>query len=227
MRRQILAVVLLYITAMLGAACDRHQSGNGSQAADTSGPRAPQQVALAEVRKQYRTILLRRDHGNEPPDRPPAELFQLVHYPSPAGNLAAYLSTHPRDASRHPAIIWLSGGFSNSIGSFYWEPAPRDNDQSARAFREAGILMMYPSLRGGNDNPGSREGSMAKWTMCLLPLTIWHASPGSIPIGSTSAVTAPAAHWPCCGGVLRSIPRGLQLRPRQRCPTLWLQRSSI
>jgi dienelactone hydrolase len=35
---------------------------------------------------------------------------------------------------------------------------PADNDQSASAFRKAGIVMMYPSLRGGNDNPGVKEG---------------------------------------------------------------------
>jgi acetyl esterase/lipase len=35
---------------------------------------------------------------------------------------------------------------------------PPSNDQSASAFRKAGIIMMFPSLRGGNDNPGVREG---------------------------------------------------------------------
>src|SRR5262249_11452288 len=32
------------------------------------------------------------------------------------------------------------------------------NDQSASAFRKAGLVMMFPSLRGGNDNPGDKEG---------------------------------------------------------------------
>ena len=36
-------------------------------------------------------------------------------------------------------------------------PDPADNDQSASVFRDAGVLMMYPSLRGGNDNPGFIE----------------------------------------------------------------------
>jgi dipeptidyl aminopeptidase/acylaminoacyl peptidase len=80
-----------------------------------------------------------------------------VKYPSPVGPLAAYISVPPKDGQRHPAIVWVAGGFDNSIGSFAWDPAPRDNDQSARAFRDAGIVLMLPSLRGGNDNPGSRE----------------------------------------------------------------------
>ena len=30
------------------------------------------------------------------------------------------------------------------------------------AYRRAGIVMMYPSLRGGNDNPGRREGFLGE-----------------------------------------------------------------
>src|SRR5690606_3682486 len=36
-------------------------------------------------------------------------------------------------------------------------PGPPSDDQSASAYREAGMLMMFPTLRGGNDNPGRRE----------------------------------------------------------------------
>lgn len=35
--------------------------------------------------------------------------------------------------------------------------AAPSNDQSASAFRTKGIPMMFPSLRGGNDNPGVQE----------------------------------------------------------------------
>ena len=40
--------------------------------------------------------------------------------------------------------------------------APRDNDQTAAAYRKAGIVLMFPSLRGGNDNPGHREGFLGE-----------------------------------------------------------------
>jgi acetyl esterase/lipase len=52
----------------------------------------------------------------------------------------------------------MFGGFSNSISYTAWREGPPENDQSASAFRKAGIVMMYPSLRGGNENPGHREG---------------------------------------------------------------------
>jgi dipeptidyl aminopeptidase/acylaminoacyl peptidase len=61
------------------------------------------------------------------------------------------------DGKKHPAIIWLVGGFSNSIGDIAWTPGPASNDQSASGFRDHGIVMMYPSLRGGNTNPGHIE----------------------------------------------------------------------
>ena len=73
------------------------------------------------------------------------------------GPLAAYLSLDPQDGSRHPAIIWITGGDCNSIGDV-WSSSPRGNDQTAAAYRNAGVLMMFPSLRGGNDNPGRHEG---------------------------------------------------------------------
>jgi pimeloyl-ACP methyl ester carboxylesterase len=77
------------------------------------------------------------------------------------GDLSAYLTPDPGDGGKHPAIIWVTGGDSNSIGEL-WEPAPRENDQSAAAYRMAGIVMMFPSLRGGNDNPGRREGFLGE-----------------------------------------------------------------
>ena len=79
----------------------------------------------------------------------------------PVGKLAAYLTPDPGDGKKHPAIVWITGGDCNSIGEL-WEEAPRDNDQTAAAYRKAGIIMMFPSLRGGNDNPGRREGFLGE-----------------------------------------------------------------
>lgn len=88
---------------------------------------------------------------------PPRALFRVEKYRSPAGDLAAYVSPSPGDGQKHSAMIWVFGGFDNSIGETAWEPASPDNDQSASAFREAGMVMMYPSFRGGNMNPGNIE----------------------------------------------------------------------
>lgn len=72
--------------------------------------------------------------------------------------MAAYISASPGDGQKHPAIIWIVGGFGNSISEIAWQPGPPENDQSGSAYRMAGIIMMYPSLRGGNKNPGFLEG---------------------------------------------------------------------
>ena len=114
--------------------------------------------SFAEARKRLTTRLVRREAENTPVPTPPSGLFEVVHYDAPVGKLAAYLSPDPGDGKKHPAIIWVFGGLSNSIGDTAWEPASPANDQSASAFRKAGIIMMYPSFRGGNDNPGFKEG---------------------------------------------------------------------
>jgi hypothetical protein len=112
---------------------------------------------LKEAKHGFVTKLVRLERVDEPPDSPPPQLFRLVHFPSPVGKLAAYLSVRPRDGRKHPAIVWILGGTDNSIGATVWNAASPENDQSARAFRELGIVSMYPSFRGGNDNPGVKE----------------------------------------------------------------------
>lgn len=88
---------------------------------------------------------------------PPAGVFERITYRSAVGALGAYITPNPGDGQRRPAIIWMTGGESNTVGDV-WSAAPRDNDQNATAYRDAGIVMMFPSLRGGNNNPGQIEG---------------------------------------------------------------------
>ena len=90
------------------------------------------------------------------PDSPPEGVFDLISYPAPAGDLAAYLTPAPKDGQRRPAVVWAKGGFGG-IGSYFWEEASPSDDQSARAFREAGLVLMCPSWRGENANPGRFE----------------------------------------------------------------------
>ena len=112
---------------------------------------------LAKARRGHVTRLARQESSGEAVPPPPPEVFQLVHYNAPVGKLAAYLTPDPQDGKKHPAIVWITGGDCNTIGEV-WEDAPRDNDQTASAYRNAGIVVMFPSLRGGNDNPGVHEG---------------------------------------------------------------------
>jgi alpha/beta superfamily hydrolase len=119
------------------------------------------QQPLAEARKGFQTQLAKFEREEEDPAPPPAGVLELVLYPTGLGPMAAYVSPNPQDGQRRSAVVWVTGGFSNSIGPV-WEPATADNDQTASVFRESGCVMMYPSFRGGNRNPGSKEGFMGE-----------------------------------------------------------------
>jgi dipeptidyl aminopeptidase/acylaminoacyl peptidase len=119
-------------------------------------------VSLTEARQGFQSKLSQQGSAKEPVAAPPPALFRTVRYDAPAGKLAAYLSPDPKDGKKRPAIIWITGGDCNSIDQGCWKEGPPSNDQSAAAFRKAGIVMMFPSLRGGNDNPGVKEGFLGE-----------------------------------------------------------------
>ena len=118
-------------------------------------------ATLTSARQNFQTKLLSQKTEKFPLEVAPPKSFGTVKYPAAKGQLAAYLSPNPADGKKHPAIIWITGGDCNSI-SDVWSAAPRENDQTAAAYREAGIVMMFPSLRGGNDNPGVKEGFLGE-----------------------------------------------------------------
>ena len=92
-----------------------------------------------------------------PLPEPPPELFVRSDYRNPQNRmLAAYVTPDPGDGQKHPAIIWLTGGDSNSLDDF-WTEGAFTNDQSASAYRKAGLVMMFPTLRGGNTDTGHKE----------------------------------------------------------------------
>jgi dienelactone hydrolase len=130
--------------AMLLAACG-HRMGSSNDG-----------QTLAQARAAHHEVLPRQVSSDDPVPTPPPGMLDIIHFPTPLGAMVGYLTPPPTDGGKHPAIIWISGG-NLAIGDF-WSPAPRENDQSARAFREAGIIEMYPSQRGNNGNPGSHEG---------------------------------------------------------------------
>ncbi|MHC4597956.1 MAG: alpha/beta hydrolase family protein, partial [Planctomycetota bacterium] len=113
---------------------------------------------LMEARRGFKTKLVRRVREPKPLEPPPPKLFSLVRYNTPIGRMAAYLSKPPSPGKKHPAIIWITGGFPpGGIGSSAWEPVSPHNDQSAKAYRLAGVVMMYPTVRGSFGNPGHQE----------------------------------------------------------------------
>ncbi|MAQ15948.1 MAG: peptidase [Sandaracinus sp.] len=113
-------------------------------------------LLLREERLTHETAIHVEAWDAEAPPEPPDGVFEVVRYPAPLGENLAYVSP-VRDAEPGPAIVWIVGGFYFGLTQVPWAEAPRSNDQSGRAFREAGIPMMYPSLRGSMGNPGERE----------------------------------------------------------------------
>lgn len=135
---------LLILSALLLIGCEKSYS--------------LQNETLPKAKRSFQTKLLNKIKIGNEVQTPPAKLFKIVQYKSSVGYLSSYVSVPKEYNKRYPAIIWIVGGFSNSIGPTAWIPRPPENDQSARAFRNEGIIMMFPSLRGGNKNPGYIEG---------------------------------------------------------------------
>jgi dienelactone hydrolase len=135
--------------------------GAGSRSPASNPFAKGQQPTLLEAKKGFVTKIVASGEVFGPPDTPAGGAFELISYQSPVGALAAYVTPDPGDGQKHPAIVWITGGDNNSIGDV-WSQPDRSNDQSASAFRNAGIVMMFPSQRGGNDNPGQREGFLGE-----------------------------------------------------------------
>lgn len=117
----------------------------------------PESQSFAEAHDAFRTTLAREDSDDYEIPAPPEGIFDLVYYTSKVGDLAAYVSSDPGDGQKHPMIIWVVGGWGNGIDDFPWCYPEWDNDQTASAFWQAGVLTMYPSFRGGSGNPGYYE----------------------------------------------------------------------
>jgi len=141
--------LFLVVPLLILVGCKPPSGSNSSGPGDT-------QMSLVEARKGFTTKLAKQHKSNEAVAEPPPQLFSKVQYESPAGKLAAYLTPDPKNGKKNPAIIWITGGDCNTIGDV-WSISEPTNDQTARQYRKAGIVMMFPSLRGGNKNPGYQE----------------------------------------------------------------------
>jgi hypothetical protein len=117
--------------------------------------------SLVDARAGFKTTLVPNGFSRTPAPDPPPELFRKVYYDSPVGKLAAYLSQAAEDGQKRPAIIWITGGDCNSIGDV-WSEMPLSNEQTASAYRKAGLVMMFPALRGGNDSPVLKEAYLGE-----------------------------------------------------------------
>ncbi|MEN6668845.1 prolyl oligopeptidase family serine peptidase [Psychrobacter sp. B38] len=111
---------------------------------------------LASLHNHYQTTVKAEPMIQMPLPVPPPRLFEAVQYDSDAMSLAAFVTPDPADEKKHPAIVWLTGGESNTLADF-WRKGAKSNDQTASPYRDAGVVMMFPTLRGGNDNAGHIE----------------------------------------------------------------------
>lgn len=123
----------------------------------TDEKEAVETQSFADAHDAFTTTLAREDNDDDDIPAPPEGVFDLVHYSSKVGDLAAYVSSDPGDGQKHPMIIWVVGGWGNGIDDFPWRYPEWDDDQTGSAFWQAGVLTMYPSFRGGNGNPGNYE----------------------------------------------------------------------
>ena len=145
---------LLYLTAV-SVLVGCQQNSSGPPAAVVADPKTD----LLTARKAFQTKIVPNANytPDGPADRPPGGMFDVVKYKSPAGDLVAYITPDPKDGKKRPAVVWAHGGFGGINGGSFWGRPTPQNDQSAAAFREAGCVLMIPSLRGENDNPGRYE----------------------------------------------------------------------
>lgn len=141
MRQHLLTSLILAIAGFSTSAAHAAQTLSQARAGFVSN------VSFAEV--------------SQPPPIPPKGLFNTVRYLSPAGKMIAFLTPDPKDGKRHPAIVWITGGDCNAIGDLWSRTSP-GNDQTASPYRKAGIVMMFPALRGGNGNPGKHEAMLGE-----------------------------------------------------------------
>ncbi len=166
MKHQRSIAILLTMLTIFTVSCSAPQKdtahfSNTQAKSATKNSSASSQIQdfhnFAQTHDTFTTTLIQKRNDDSTIPAPPEELFDLVHYPSKVGDLAAYISCDPKDGQKHPIIIWIVGGWGNRIDDFPWVYPEWENDQTGSAFWQSGLLTMYPSFRGGNGNPGYFE----------------------------------------------------------------------
>jgi dipeptidyl aminopeptidase/acylaminoacyl peptidase len=128
------------------AGCDRQTSTGGSQAGGQSGD-------LAAARKNFATRLrVRGPAPQEFENALPPDAVREVEFTSGALKLKGWLSVHPTDGKRRPAVVYLHGGWA--FGADDW--------RDAAPFVEAGFVLFMPMLRGENGNAGNFESFLRR-----------------------------------------------------------------
>jgi dienelactone hydrolase len=153
-------VALTAVAAL--AACRKSDGGavgstrqTNADATSATAASAPATFTLPKLRAQLKTQIF-AETQRLPAREPPKGGLERVFYDAPLGKNVAYVSA-VRGGGKRPAIVWIAGGMDWGIESSTWEAQPPSNDQSAYVFHERGIVLLRPSLRGSNENPGRNE----------------------------------------------------------------------
>jgi dienelactone hydrolase len=109
-------------------------------------PLQQQTEDYAQARRLFQTKLIRQGPAPQQGqiEQPPAGVREVT-YQSGNLRLRAWVNGSPPDARKRPAILFLHGGFA--FGADDWE--------QTQPFRDAGFVVMTPTLRGENGLPGS------------------------------------------------------------------------
>src|SRR5262245_25814243 len=86
---------------------DAAAQGGGPPSASAAPAPADASAAkptLAEARRGFVTNPGGQQPPGEPAPQPPPDVFRLIKYRSPVGELSAYLTPDPGDGQKHPAI---------------------------------------------------------------------------------------------------------------------------
>lgn len=109
-------------------------------------------VPLRDARAGFQTKLIPNEYeAHGPAPAPPPGPTKLVKYRAAVGELAAYVTTPAAGDAKKPAVVWAHGGFGGI------DEDSLDPDGDAAGFVQAGFVVVQPSWRGENDNPGRFE----------------------------------------------------------------------
>ena len=140
---------LLLLAAILVAGCDKAPLPPASSAPPpVSAAAAPDKSAgpaFAEARARFQTKLVRQSAAPQDYEEAiPPQGVRKIPYSSGDLKLTAWVTAAPPAGGKHPAVLFLHGGFAFSAQD--WD--------MAQPYRDAGFVVLMPMLRGENGLPG-------------------------------------------------------------------------
>lgn len=121
--------------------------GCGSEEATAPGILNRRLASLAEARQRVKTRLLVAQPSPEPYESETPEGVEAITYESEGRQLKAWLVRPGGRQGPAPAVLYAHAGFALARGDL----------EAARPFADAGYVVLLPSWRGENGNPGNFE----------------------------------------------------------------------